>query len=147
MGSCGCGEGYGRWSFSGLPGQVFTFDVYPGCDGCDQPIGIIIQRIEGDNLDLIPDLVLPLHFSEFDTREEHGDFALPLIDPGTLLEDIVQELGEDARVLFTRDSDVATFEDALGNGVLRRALESNLKRMMKEWLESRAKNTSPETSG
>lgn len=44
MGSCGCSDYGGGLKFPGPPGFVYVLEVYPGCNDCGTPAGVVIHK-------------------------------------------------------------------------------------------------------
>ncbi len=61
MGQCGCGDFHGDFKFKGPDGITYVLDVYPSCDYCNTPAGIILYAMGSDDckiwgVDHIPEI-------------------------------------------------------------------------------------------
>ncbi len=80
MGQCGCGDYQGEFQFPGPGGSIYSLEVYPGCDYCDQGPGIVIHRHVSEdgkvNWGVREQFALP--FREFGDGD--GEAAVPILD-------------------------------------------------------------------
>lgn len=80
MGECGCGNFYPEFKFPGPDGSVYALQVYRGCEGCQTPVGVIISRLTGEEIEEwdvehLPEL--PFH----DISENYREYLVQVADP------------------------------------------------------------------
>jgi hypothetical protein len=124
------------FSFPGPDGTVYTFDTYLGCRYCDAPPGITIQVFRGrskEDLDFDMPPSLPLR----GVGDEYGCFPLSLIDPKTLANDIVEEIGDLEFELSGEAWKLSELFDIEPEHLLN-AIQKNLHRTVNEWVRERA---------
>lgn len=49
MGQCGCGDFSGDFRFKGPEGIIYVLQVYPPCEECDNPAGVIIYSMNEED--------------------------------------------------------------------------------------------------
>lgn len=52
MGQCGCGDFQGDFKFKGPEGITYVLQVYPACDNCDTPAGVIIYAMDKNDCEM-----------------------------------------------------------------------------------------------
>lgn len=52
MGDCGCGDFQGDFKFKGPNNDWYVLQVYPPCDYCETPAGVIIYRMGKEDQEL-----------------------------------------------------------------------------------------------
>ena len=52
MGQCGCGDFAGDFKFKGPDGITYVLQVYPSCNNCDNPAGIILYAMNKDDCEM-----------------------------------------------------------------------------------------------
>ena len=84
MGKCGCGDFQGDFKFKGPNNITYVLQVYPSCDYCDNPAGIILYAMSPEDckdwdVDTIPDIEI----------RDVGTL-ISVIHPKKLMETIIQ---------------------------------------------------------
>lgn len=84
MGECGCSGFAPQFQMPGPNGTIYAIRVYPGCDYCDAPVGIDIDRLdEKAQREWMADgLTPPLKFHPVCEGMENA--ALPVVHPSIL---------------------------------------------------------------
>ncbi len=82
MGECGCGSFYPSFKFKGPGKDTYVLQVYPSCDYCNTPAGVILYRMSPKearqwDLDDVPEKEIPF-----------VGMVIPVIDP-----EVFKELG------------------------------------------------------
>lgn len=142
MGECGCGDGFGMWQFPGPEGTVYTFDLYYGCAGCANAVGITLHRYQGEAAEDCP--VAGVDAMPWRTpgpaRLDGTDWGYscctpPLIDPETLADDIVEALGD---LDCTFDGEQYKLSELLQteSDLLYDVIARNMERTFCAWLEA-----------
>jgi len=89
MGICGCGEYDAVYRFKG-PGEItYVVQIYPGCNECCTPAGIILYAFTEEDMELWDAIELP----EFQIHNEGT--GIPVIDPAILKGRMSKVCGED----------------------------------------------------
>jgi hypothetical protein len=93
MGECGCGNFDATFRLPGPDKLTYVIQIYPSCNDCSTPVGLIVHRMTSEDLQLWDAEHLPELF--FD-KQWDDSAAIPIIHPEKLL-GVLQELaGGDA---------------------------------------------------
>jgi hypothetical protein len=86
MGVCGCGDFNGDFKFPGPDGITYVLQVYPPCENCNTPAGVIIYSFNKDDcknwdVDEIPEL-------DFG----NGEALIAVAHPGSIMKSVFEGL-------------------------------------------------------
>lgn len=104
MGTCGCGDFYPDFKFEGPDGSLYTLQIYRGCEGCQTPMGVIISRLDGDEIEEWEAQHLPeLPFHEL--SKTYRETVVEVTDPMKVAKylDLDHDRTEVYRAMQTRD--------------------------------------------
>lgn len=140
MGECGCGDGFGMWQLPGPEGTVYTFDLYYGCAGCANAVGITLHRYQGEAAEecLPSDDVPwrtpgPANVDGTDWDWGYSCCTPPLIDPETLVQDILEALGD---LDCVDEGERYKLSELLESDLLYDVIARNMERTFCAWLEA-----------
>lgn len=87
MCECGCGDFNASWRLPGPKGTTYSIQVYPGCDFCDTPAGILIGKHSKEDAAAwgVPDLPEPTFPKLNDKDYDGAQFAIPVFHPQELV--------------------------------------------------------------
>lgn len=140
MGECGCGDGFGLWQFPGPDGTVYAFDVYYGCEGCSNPIGIAVHRYKGEALEMCPVEsnieTMPWRTPGLPRPDNEDDWGYscvmpPLVDPETLAKDLIEAVGD---VECTADGESYKLSELLEEQLMYEVIGKNMERTFCKWM-------------
>lgn len=105
MGQCGCGDFYPDFKLPGPDGILYAIQLYRGCHECHTPVGVIVSRLKGDEIETWDAQELPdLEFNEI--SESYHEALLPVVEPTVVAKhlDLEHDLIEVYRALRQRPS-------------------------------------------
>lgn len=111
MGECGCGDTSPDFRFPGPDGITYAIQLYPGCDYCGTPIGIIVYRF-GPGSEFWHEHLPEPPWRRYSPTTVDADFMVPIVDDETLAASIVEHTGDKG---FAEDDDYENLSDALAD--------------------------------
>ena len=132
MGACGCGDFSGDITFPAPDGEVYVLDVYPGCEDCETPAGVVLYRFTPDEAKRWGlEGAKPLKIGEEGT-------GIPVLDPDPLREMMTKEAASGVSELVAE-----IVADGLRNHFREAAMKT-----FEAWRKKRARPAAlPETDG
>jgi hypothetical protein len=87
MGECGCSSTDVTYRLPGPPGVHYGIEIYPSCNYCFTPVGLVVHRFDDENAEMWMSGIAEPDFQGYEGVEE---VLLPIIDA----EHLAAALGE-----------------------------------------------------